>query len=488
MTGYRPGTLTCMNHTKAGQPGPIKRAVIYTRVSADTAAGRSVTEQEHECRQECQRRGWPVAEVLTDNDRSASRYATKQRTAYQRLQQMLRPGDVLVTWEASRAQRDLARYVELRDLCAQLGVHWSYSGRLFDLNDESDRFSTGLDALMAEREAEQIRARILRGHRNRLAEGKPHGRVPYGYRIVRDPDSGKSIGREPHPQQALLVQKAARDLIAGKPLLAVTRWLAGQDTSRAWDAQTVRRLLTNPALAGYRTHHGEIARRGTWEPILTDDEFAAIASLFAARRSGPRGAPVKHLLTGIAVCSVCKGGLERSLGSVERSTGKRSLVLRCPSRPSHMARKMADVDTAVVEVVEALLSDPAAVAAFQAARCDDTEMAAAAAGLRDLEQRLEAVEEQIAQGEMPASVGARVTAKIAKQIEAAETAAAQRVPTPEVDSILTAGDPLSVWRHATVAEKRAFLKSGFAISVAPIGGGRWHDRRAGIEVGPATAG
>ena len=100
----------------------VKRAIIYTRVSADRGKARSVAEQEQECRAECERRGWPVAEVLTDNDRSATRYATKDRPQYARLRELLTPGDVLVFWEASRAQRDMARYVELRDLCADRGV------------------------------------------------------------------------------------------------------------------------------------------------------------------------------------------------------------------------------------------------------------------------------------------------------------------------------------------------------------------------------
>ena len=64
-----------------------------------------MTEQESECRTECERRGWQVATVLCDNDRSATRFATKDRPEYERLRTTLQPGDVLVTWEASRAGR-----------------------------------------------------------------------------------------------------------------------------------------------------------------------------------------------------------------------------------------------------------------------------------------------------------------------------------------------------------------------------------------------
>jgi hypothetical protein len=57
-----------------------QRALIYTRVSKDKRQGRSVEEQETECRRVCEHEGWTIADVLSDNDRSASRYATKTRT------------------------------------------------------------------------------------------------------------------------------------------------------------------------------------------------------------------------------------------------------------------------------------------------------------------------------------------------------------------------------------------------------------------------
>ena len=65
--------------------------------------------------------------------------------------------DVLLMWEFSRATRDMTAFTSLLDLCAARGVAWSYSGRLYDLSRTDDRFATGLDALVAAREASQIR-------------------------------------------------------------------------------------------------------------------------------------------------------------------------------------------------------------------------------------------------------------------------------------------------------------------------------------------
>jgi site-specific DNA recombinase len=117
--------------------------VIYTRVSRDSAGGRSVEDQERECRAECDRRGWGVRAVYSDNSFGASRYAG-DRPEWQKLKADLRQGDVLVLWEASRAQRDLEEFVDLRNQCAKLGVLLSYSGRVLDLAEGDDRFTGGL--------------------------------------------------------------------------------------------------------------------------------------------------------------------------------------------------------------------------------------------------------------------------------------------------------------------------------------------------------
>src|SRR5215218_4342778 len=106
-------TATLPRQVSAVPDAARLRAVIYTRVSSDpNERGRSVGEQEAECRAVCDREGWAVVAVYSDNDRSASRYATKARPEYKRLINAVDAGetDVLVTWEPSRAQRDLAAY------------------------------------------------------------------------------------------------------------------------------------------------------------------------------------------------------------------------------------------------------------------------------------------------------------------------------------------------------------------------------------------
>ena len=132
------------------------RAAVYSRKSrVIDGNSRSVEEQQADCLLVCGRNGWRVAHVLVDDDRSASRYARREREDFAALLRLIEDGaiDVVVTWEASRSTRDLEVYSMLRGLCESRGVRWCYSGRLYDFADADDRFATGLDVLSAEREA-----------------------------------------------------------------------------------------------------------------------------------------------------------------------------------------------------------------------------------------------------------------------------------------------------------------------------------------------
>jgi len=82
---------------------PIIRAAIYCRISQDrTGAGLGVARQETDCRAVCDRRGWDVVEVYTDNDVSA--YSGKPRPGWTRLLGDVQSGliDAVVGWHVDR--------------------------------------------------------------------------------------------------------------------------------------------------------------------------------------------------------------------------------------------------------------------------------------------------------------------------------------------------------------------------------------------------
>ncbi|MFD4438104.1 recombinase family protein, partial [Bacillus safensis] len=330
------------------------RALIYARVSSDpTSRGRSVADQITDCREVCERNGWSIVDELQDNDIGASRWSGKDRPEYRRLCQMLDDVDVLVTWEASRAHRDLAAYIELRDLCAEHDVQLCYSGQVYDLTRGDDRFRTGLDALLSENEAEKIRDRVLRGLKSRAAAGEPHGKIPYGYKAALDED-GHRI-RVPHPDEAAALRDAAKLVRAGVTLRSIVQQFDATDRpnrGKPWNAVDLRRRLLSPTYAGIRVHHGTQVP-ATWEAIFTDEEFSAVGAILTdPDRLTQHGSDPVHLLTGIAVCGVCGTPMGR-----RKNRGSGTSSYTCPERFC-VTRAKSIVDPFVEAVIVARLSQP----------------------------------------------------------------------------------------------------------------------------------
>jgi site-specific DNA recombinase len=240
-------------------------ALIYARVSDDpTGKGRSVDSQIEECRRWADREGWEVTAEVKDIDRSASRHAKREREGWGDVVAAVEGGDidVVVTWEASRAQRDLTQYTKLRKLCERTQTRWAYSGNVYDMTDSTDRFRTSIDAVMAENESDKISDRVLRGVRSAAMDGRPSGRRLFGYRHIYDPNDGHLVGQEPDGVQSVIVAEVADRFLAGDPLQAIADDLnrRGVTTSRGseWRGTTLNRMLTTPAYNAQRVHQGEV--------------------------------------------------------------------------------------------------------------------------------------------------------------------------------------------------------------------------------------
>jgi site-specific DNA recombinase len=456
------------------------RAVIYTRVSSDqTGQGRSVESQEVDCRAICKSNGWEVAEVLVDNDRGASRWSLKQRPEYKRLATTLQPGDVLVTWEASRAQRDLAAYVTLRDLCADRGVLWSYMGRTYDLTKGDDRFDTGLGALLAEREAEQIRERVLRGKRAAALAGRPGSRPPWGYRRQIDGKTGATIGWLQDEDAAPLVREVFRRTLAGESLWAICRDFADREVQppqlqknsrKQWRPQALRVTISSPTYCGLRTHQGKSLLddegnriKGAWEPYITEDEHERLLAIFAdpARRSTThRGSEPRHLLTGVGRCGVC--------GDVLRYTGSERGRVRSPRYlciNSCVGRRQDAVDLLVVETIVERLSRPDAMALF--AEHGDDHVAEALAEAETLRIRLAGFVDAAANGDLTPASLATIEAKLQPQIDAAE-AKARAVFTDPLVAELIGPDARDKWKAFTVKDRRTVVASLLNVKINKV--------------------
>ena len=449
------------------------RAAIYTRVSSDPrGVGRSTREQEADCRAIADREGWDVVATFVDNDRSASRFANSKRPEYAKLVQFLHGSnaDVLVTWEASRAQRDLDAYVKLRDLCREAAVLWCYSGKTYDLSRTDDAFTTGLDALLAEREASQTRDRVLRAVSANAAAGRPHGRLTYGYRRVYNDATGQLVEQVVREDQAALVREAARRVLAGETPYAVAqsfneRGIPTPRNGRSWDLTQVKRLCINPAYIAKRVHRGQVVGDAAWPPILDEGTYYALqAKLTDPKRRTQRSSRVRHLLSGLAVCGVCDGRIR-----VQKNRGY--LAYLCVDG-FHVSRREDYVDQFVSAVVVERLSRPDALEVF--ADSDDADMSEVRAVVAELRARLQGFYDAAAAGELTPAALARIEAQLLPKIDEAERAAqAQSVAPVLVDA--AGPDAAQHWESMPISTRREVIDALMRVRILKAGQGRRFD-------------
>lgn len=376
--------------------------LIYARVSHDkTAQGRSVAEQIQETTQWAERENWTVTEIVQETG-SASRYARKARHAWDEVMDAIRERrvDAVLTWEASRATRDLAAYGQLRETCAAHGVRWGYSGTLYDLRDRSDRFRTGLDMLMAEDEAARTSERVQRSMRAMADRGQPHGKLLYGYTRTYGPNR-ELISIDPHPEQAPIVQEIYQRTLAGDSLYAIAQSLnkRGVPTRRpvrnprreghGWITQSIKQVLKNPAYAGLRVHQGEVIGPAAWDPLIDHEDWEKVQAIFLdpKRKTRTGDSTARHLLSGIAICGVCGSSMltnKQYAGRNKDKNGNRVpnkdretyLIYLCkgPNGTSgfHVSMKEEHLDLLVTEAILARLEKPDFLATLDG-RDDDTD-------------------------------------------------------------------------------------------------------------------
>ncbi|WP_116248182.1 recombinase family protein [Nocardiopsis sp. FIRDI 009] len=472
-------------------PGRALRAVIYARVSSDPRQQlRSVSQQVDECTAECERRGWTIVKVFTDNDRSASRYATKERPEYEQLISFLRAGesDVLVTWESSRAQRDLGAYVTLRKVAEENGIQWSYKGRLYDLTRTDDRFTTGLDALLDERESSVTRDRIIRDKRAHALKGQPHGRLLFGYRREYDSETGSFVRQVPHEKQAPVVREAAERFAAGESLFAITKDfnLRGlrTGTGSQWTTMTMRQMLLNPAYIAKRVHRGRIIGDAAWPAVLNETTYYVCVQRL--RDPGRQFSPDPHarnLLTGIARCGVCGGTMAIRRTEAADKT-ERAVKYACRGVSANHGKCtviMRDrMDDYVKTALFARLSRPD-VADLLVDERQEEDARAALAEAEEKRTRLEEVYDSVAKGAVSAAALARIEARLLPEIEAAEKRASAPRTAP------TARNPITpkiadVWPALPLGRQREIVRALMNVTLLPNVKGARHDPSLRITI------
>lgn len=462
------------------------RVLILARVSHDSSGvGRSVNEQVDAGKEWVKREGWELKKVIRETG-SASRYSTRrQRAEWNEALAWIESGeiDALLTWENSRATRDLSGYTELRQACAKNKVKWGYGGTLYDLTQRSDRFRTGLDALLAEDEADRTSERVKRAHSANARAGRPHGKAIFGYRRIYDSQTKALLRVELDPAEAALIREAAQRYLDGETLYSIAqdwndRGIPARRPQRkhhrggwAWRGETLKQMLEMPAYAGLRQYRGEIIGEAMWDPIIDPEAWHKLqALLHAPERKRADVWKIRYLLTGVARCGYdgCVGNVRVSRNSSKTAAGLTHYQNYICEYGPHCSMNMKFLDAIVTEHILERMSRPDFLESLHHVEDDQSDQRRAL--MRTIAEHrawLDSVRERAAE-ERNLELLFDQERRIKPLIDEA-TKKLNRLSTvsPHVTTLAQAPDLREAWEGLAITSKREIVRSLLEVQIFP---------------------
>lgn len=444
---------------------PMARARKYKRIS-DDREGREVGigRQDAECDKLAALLGAEIVGDYWDNDAGASTLSKSRRPEYERLLHDAErdPGSLIIAYSNSRLTRRPAEWEDLIKLYERAGVtvHTCTSGSVNLATADGRavaRTIAAWDAAEAERTGERVKLDVER----RANAGLPHG----GTRAF-----GWTKDHKLHPYEHPILVELAERALAGEAIKSLARDLTERGVPLAtwqpglvmkpWPYQTVRKILTNPRIAGYRTSGGEIIGKATWPAAVSEETWRQLEALFSdqARHSGASSGRV-HLLTGLARCGEC----DQPIGIRNTKTKSRGPRIRYWCEPCGLYRAIEPVNLYTREVMIGLLehyeAQPAGIDAAQVATVER------------LRQRIEAAEAEFALDDDADPARYRKTLRLMKGRLKAEQAKLLPPRRTKVVDGMTGPDAGAAWDACSLDRKRAIIDALVEVRIhrAPSG-------------------
>jgi len=266
--------------------------------------------------------------------------------------------------DIDRATRDPRTLEDLIDAVELYGLYvTSLTGNIDLTTDAGISAARGL-VNQRNQESRNTSRRVINGQRHARMKGRNHGgRIrPFGWRKDR-----VRINK----REAEHIRREVPRILAGvRPLTLAREWIdRGIPTSggSVWRSTTVKNIFTNPRIAGFVVYQGEILHdadgnkvRGEWEPILTVEEWEAVAAKWKPSRPVPsrlgaigKGYGTRYLLSPFVRCGNCNS---RMVGS--RRIGKNGEMIvfyRCQPKGEGGCGSLSRLAAPTEEYIRALV-------------------------------------------------------------------------------------------------------------------------------------
>jgi DNA invertase Pin-like site-specific DNA recombinase len=443
-----------------------RRAALYLRMSLDaTGEGLGIDRQRVECEQVAKSKGWEIVGEYIDNSFSASK-AKVVRPGYEQLMTdlTLNKFEAVICYDLDRLTRQPRQLEDWIDLSRERDIALITANGEADLTTDSGRMFAGIKIQFARAEVER------KGERQRVAakQRAALGKVPKGTRLLGYETDGSLITAE-----AKIVRKIFEMFLKGENIKAICDYLtsAGVPTrwaNKGWDTATIRGILTNYRYAGISTYRVQERRedgtafwaryeagKGNWIAIVEEQKFRLVQTKLSnpARKTNHIGHTRKYLGSSIYLCGVCKHPL--------RVNGK---SYWCPEG-NHTHRIAHWIDDFVCEIVETRLSQPKAIANFEAS--NEGELEDLDAATQELLERLATLEFDYDEGNIDGNRFKTASDKVKDKLSKLEITRARIVGGFALESVLDKGNPADAFRNASLAVRRAVIDRMVSVIVLP---------------------
>ncbi len=318
------------------------KTLIYARFSSLLQNSRSIEDQIMVCRERCEREGWDIVDVYTDYAISgAAGISESQRPGLAAMLARMQAGGIeqVLAESTDRIARHEGDSFAIRERLAFANV------RLFTLSDGEINHLTGtLKGMMDANFRKELGAKIKRGQKGTVAQGRSPAGITYAYRMANRIDAnGRAVRglREIDPDKARIVNGIFQNYADGLSPKKIAERLNAQGVpgprGNRWRATTLRPdrtrgngLLQNELYIGRIVHNRTskvvepMTRRVRIRPNPQDQwvieevpHLRIVAQeLWDKVQSGLRrregGVPAmhrraRHMLSGLGVCGTCGG-------------------------------------------------------------------------------------------------------------------------------------------------------------------------------------
>lgn len=447
-------------------------AAIYARISRDVSGeGLGVERQLADCRKLAADRGWTVAEEYVDNDISA--YKGKRRPSYERMLEDIAAGqrDAVIVYNTDRLTRRPIELEEFVQICESANVQ-QFATVTADINlgNDDGMFMARILAAVAAKESGRKSERLKRKARETAEAGKPNGGNlrPFGY------ERDQMTVIEP---EAVVLRILAERYLAGDSLMSLTSWLQEEGVlsvaGMPWRTSTLRQTLTNPRIAGLRSHNGVVVATAVWPPIISVATHQQLVAMFARKAVTGRRAPRRYLLSGMLRCGKCGN----KLFSAAREDTRRYV---CMSGPDHggcgkLTIVAAPVEEWLMEAVLMRLDGPEVAETMHGRAIADERHAALAAALQSDQAQMKELAELWAGKGISSAEWKDARVLIEARIFNYERQLAQLTGTSTLAGIVGNGEALRAsWDSLNLTRQAAIVAAvlDFATILPGAGGGR----------------